>query len=248
MLLALITLMSGFLFACRISDVVVERKWIARGHMTKIGTAYFLALIASAAAFAHSSPLLLWACAFAPFACLSLAFALVRARRSRAFRSRFREALTLILLRMKAGKSFRLALAEAIEDTDPRWRPMFVEIRELVVFSQQTEARAMPEFHRALVTELRAADTTPHAAIRRLENFRDRIRIEDDFRHRSGQVLRQIRAQSALLAGLYIAVFAFVARQFGWQEHVRLLFASACLFLTGLAWIWLGGRRIKWKT
>lgn len=248
MFLTLIILISGFLFACRISDVVVARRWVAREHMTKIGTLYFIAMIACSFTFARDSALVLWMIAFAPHAVFACGLFVLRAHRSRAFRARFRESLTLILLRMKAGKSFRLALTDAIDESDPRWRPMLAEIRELVVFSQQTDTSSISRFTQSIVSEFRAADQTPHAAVRRLESFRDRVRLEDDFRHKSGQILRQIRAQSVLLGGLYVAVFVFVTHQFGWVDHSRLLFLSVILFLSGLGWIWFGGRRFKWKT
>lgn len=248
MFLTLVTLMSGFMFACRIFDVVVDRRWSTRIRMTKIGTLYFISLVASAIFISRISQLALWLSVFAPLALLFLVICVQRICRARAFRARFRESLTLLLLRMKAGKSFRLALDDAIAESDPRWRHLLAEIRELVVFSQQTERESISMFARMIIEEFRAADRAPHAAIRRIEQFRDRLRLEDEFRHRSGQVLRQIRAQSLLLGGLYLAVLAFVARQFGFSSHGRLLLLSGALFFAGLAWIWIGGRRFKWKT
>ncbi|MCM2282142.1 MAG: hypothetical protein NDI61_09885 [Bdellovibrionaceae bacterium] len=250
MFLTLVTLMSGYVCACRISDVVIAQRWFTRERMTKIGTLYFLTLmlIAIVCARVSASAFVQWLLAFAPLAIFALVLVWLRLRRAWTFRKYFRETLTLILLRMKAGKSFRHALGEAIRESPVRWRPLLMEIRELVVFSQQTSSIGVSPLQHLIVQEFRAADQTPHAAVRRLESFRERLRLEDDFRHRSGQVLRQIRAQSLLLSGLYFAVLVFVARKFGIAAHGKLFSLSIALFLMGLSWIWMGGRRWKWKT
>jgi Flp pilus assembly protein TadB len=246
MLFTFTLMMSALVFATRITSSVVTRHLLTTEQMTKIGTIYVLTL-ACGVVFARESRVLLWVFAFFPQAFFLAAVFILHVSRTCAFRARFIEALSLVILKMKSGKSFRHAFSETITESDPYLREKLAEINDLVVFSQQHALTQHTAFIRHLVCELRLADQAPHASLKRLQTFRDRLRGEDDFRRRSGQVLRQIRAQSLLMVGLYVAVMAFVIRQFGFRPHIRLISVSLLLFTLGISWIWLGGRRLKWK-
>jgi hypothetical protein len=235
----------GFVFASRISQHLIDQKFLSRSEMTKIGTACFCVMIFALFIFTRAR-FALWCAIFLPQLMFAIAiFSLVK-RRSRAFREHFREQLTVIHLKMKSGRSFRQALDEVINESDLRYREKLAEIRSVVVFSQQ-KPMSRDSFVFEVIDEFNRIDRNPHAAIRRLAVFREKLRIEDDFRRKSGQVLAQIRAQSLIMCGLYLAVAIFVGLRFGWRANIKLMSVSLLLFICGLVWIWLSGRRMKWK-
>jgi hypothetical protein len=119
-----------------------------------------------------------------------------------------------------------------------------------VAFSQQEKSQRKDQndpFMRELIEEFRLIDQQPHASLRRLTVLREKIRVEDDFRRRSGQVLARLRAQSLVMCVLYACVFAFMCWHFGFRDNARALSFSAMFFLCGSAWMWAGGRRLTWK-
>lgn len=236
----------GFSFALRIARFIRERDLLTNEELTKIGTAYLASVLLLVIALPRTR-VTLWLAQFVPLALLAIALTWLLCRRSRDFRERFREMLTHLILKMKSGRSFRQSLAETISESDLRSRTKLSEIANVVVFSQQRTRVASDAFVREVIEEFHRVDRAPHSAIQRLVVFRDKLRLEDDFRRRSGQVLAQLRAQSFVMTGLYLAVLSFVIHQFGWRANARFIVASAALFTAGAAWIWIGGRRIRWK-
>lgn len=245
MIYAFIVSLLGLSIAFRISKLLITRDLLSKSDMTKIGTAYFCTMIL-VLTIADKSRFALWSAVFAPQALIaSAALMLVRAR-ARAFRARFREALTIVHLKMKAGRSFRQSLDETINESAQPLRSKLSGIRSVVVFSQQKPKHG-DRFVSDVIDEFTRIDRNPHAAMRRLAVFRDKLRVEDDFRRKSGQALAQIRAQSLVMCGLYLAVALFVGHHFGWRANREIFIGSSALFIVGLMWLWLGGRRMKWK-
>lgn len=247
MIYAFFVSLLGFAFGIRISHHFIERELLSRSELTKIGTVHAL-VFATLVALAPRTLFALWGAVFTPICLSSLALLAIVTKRSREFKDRFRETLTLILLKMKSGKSFRQSLGESVDECGHVHRAKLAELANVVAFSQQKQLADLDDlFIREMTEELIRVDRSPHSAIRRLTVLRDRLRIESDFRHRSGQVLAQIRAQSLIMSGLYVAVLVFAINRFGWRNNSDIMMASIALFAIGAAWIWYGGRRMQWK-
>ena len=245
MLFAFLISLLGFSIVIRTAHVLIARRLFEQRELTKIGTGYLFSVIALFRLLPHSR-ICVWAAIFVPlFALMILLFSLVK-RRSRAFRRALFEVLTLISLKMKAGRSFRQSLAEVTNESDAKLRTKLSEIASDVVFSQQTSDDVDP-FVAEVIEELIQIDKSPHAATRRLGVFRDKLRIEDDFRRRSGQVLARTRAQSLVMSGLYLAILIFMSCKFGFRANLNAIGLSILLFMFGALWIWLGGRSLRWK-
>ena len=245
MLISFFISLLGFMFAIRISKSLVSRQLFTQIELTKIGTSVFVGEFALAMFMRHSF-FAVWCAVFLPIAIAAVALAVRISSRSREFKSDCASMLTIVLLKMKSGRSFRHSLAEVVSESDTHSRVKLSEIASSVAFSQQRKGESSDSFVRELVQELTVVDQQPHMAMRRLETFRDKLRTEDDFRRRSGQVLARIRAQSIVMSGLYIAVFAFMIAKFGWGANARLFIGSLFLFSAGALWLWFGGRKLKW--
>jgi hypothetical protein len=83
--------------------------------------------------------------------------------------------------------------------------------------------------------------------LEQLGSLRRSLKIELNFRRRSGQVLLQGRIQAVVMTVLYILFFVFVSFQVSIWAHLKLICFSAALFLLGLVSILTLGKRIKWK-
>ena len=245
MLIAFLILLVGTVSAIRMSHFFVVQKIILRSSMPKIGTLYFLAVIA-VLIFSGRSLLHLWIGVFLPLLFFLAVVAVLKARREARFREEIYHIMNRLILKMKSGKSLRHAMGDLLQEVDPFMRHKFGEIFDFVVFSQHQEKKPSA-FVSAIIFELKKVDEEPHAAIRRLITYRDRLQIEAEFRRRSGQIVQQIRIQAILLSGLYLAVLLFVGREFGFRKNLSEIGISLLLFFIGLAWIVFGGRKMRWK-
>ncbi len=245
MLMTFSILIFGFLTAQRILDEVVGQNILTKKQMTKFGTTYFLILIALS--FITNNYFILWAICFAPHLGFSIFIFWLKQSRRKKFEEHFEEILNMIILKMKSQKSFRNSFSEVINDSPPSTQRILLDIRDVVVFSQQNKSIHLSAFTQKIILEFVLADQTPHAALKRLINFRDCLKIQTDFRRKSGQVLQQIRAQSFLLSTVYFALLVFVLKRFGLSGHQQIILLSLILFLLGLGVIFYGGHKIKWK-
>src|SRR5690606_35868248 len=121
------------------------------------------------------------------------------------------------------------------------------EIGSAVVFSQQKTVETRDRFLSGVIKELKRIDLEPHAALRRLSILRERIRVEDEFRHRSGQSVARTPRQSILMTVPYFALAVFVGMKFGLRGNEKFFLQSSALITSGAIWIWFGGRTLKWK-
>lgn len=246
MMFAFIITLSALMFASRMFVRAHRENILSEKSLTKIGTAYFCALILINY-FSSSTILVVWLASFLPLIALNIAIEIARFCRTRAFHRAFSDSLNLTLLKMKSGKSFRQSFTEVISEMSATHAQRLREIFDIVVFTQQDKAILHSKFLTMVVRELRFADQNPHSAIKRLQTLRMRIKIAEDFRRRSGQALKQVRAQSILMSGLFLAVVIFVIANFGFSRHQHLILIAVTLFCCGLFWIHHGGKKLKWK-
>lgn len=250
MTFAFLVSLLGCAFVIRISHKMIDAKFFRRNEMTKIGTAYFASVFALAMLLSISrmqSAMALWMCVFVPMFAWIIAIEALIAHRAHKFRAQMPSILAILLLKMKSGRAFRQALSETIDECDENLRPLMSEVASVVAFSQQTSARSRDQYIAMIIDEFESIDRQPHAAARRLGSFRDKLRIEEDFRRRSGQVLARVRAQSLVMTGLYLAVLVFMIAKFGWKSNAHIICFSIASFAIGATWLWLGGRRRAWK-
>ncbi len=246
MLFAFFVSLFGFMFAIRIAHHFVAHHLFRKAEMTKIGTAYFACVMIAASVIPHSK-FWLWLIVFIPLALMCACLEILVSGRSRAFRLEFVNVLSLVILKMKAGNSFRHSLAQTIDECRGSVQSILSEMASVVAFSQQENARKFDPFINEMVDELVIIDRIPHAAVKRLETLRERLKAENTFRRRSGQVLSRIRAQSLVMTILFIAVLAFMGSKFGFRQNIKVIGIAFCMFATGSFWMWIGGRTLKWK-
>jgi hypothetical protein len=166
------------------------------------------------------------------------------------FHYEFPAILTNVILQMKMGQSFRASLAKVTKHARPRYRAILESIYDHVAFSQQKNDKIMADrsvFAREILLTFMQVDQTSHRSIEKLENFRTRLIILNEFRRRSGQIRGQIQLQAYVLTGIYVLSFAFVSRSFPLSELLNLLLFSFFLFVAGLVSLFVIGRRVKWK-
>ncbi len=102
-------------------------------------------------------------------------------------------------------------------------------------------------FLREITAEFKKVDQSAHKSIEKLENFRRRLSVLNNFRRRSGRIRGQVQLQAGILFVIYAISFAFVAIAFSLRDLAGLLLVSFLLFVVGLVMVFYLGKDVKWK-
>lgn len=159
--------------------------------------------------------------------------------------AQLRELIDGVILAMRSGRSFRTALQESAREIGgPLGHYLSPWCRQ---FAGHERAPTSPLWWAEIATELLGIDQQVHQSLVRLQSWRARLKLEDNFRRRAGQVALQVRLQALVISGLYFALLVFTWTRNNWREHLALITVSLLLFFCGLSLIFILGRRVKWS-
>lgn len=151
-----------------------------------------------------------------------------------------------LILQMRSGRSFQDAFQRIIADSEGLSRAFYERVFLIVVFPQQTGQLQDPlceEFRRVFIQ----MKEQPHMATDRLMHFRDRLQMRENFRRKSGQAMRSLRAQAMVMAILYVALCGFISSHFGFYRNQIFIGVSLVLFVFGYYLLLRLGKAMKWK-
>ncbi|MFS4458829.1 hypothetical protein [Bdellovibrio sp. HCB2-146] len=236
--------MIGYAFVHRIYREIIAEFALSDQSMHVL--CIYLIVVGVFAATFHASPLSLWI--FIGILLISLKFfpTILRFFLLRRLRSALIPLLDGIILGVQAGKSFRSALHSSIELQRGWVRNQLRELQSLLLSSEQEHA-LKSALLKDFMAELVEIDRSQSRCADQLRALRGHLKIQEDFRRRSGQLTQQIKMQAIIVTLLFLGLLSFVIAQFGWHAHQKLIMGSVILFLAGLFWIFNAGRRMKWK-
>ena len=151
-----------------------------------------------------------------------------------------------IILSLHAGRSFRTAVAEAIEMQTP-WVKIQLHEMMMSIMKTETAINVKSALLKALQEEFAEIDRSKSRCLEQMMALRREYKMIEEFRRRSVQVTHQTRLQAIIVTALYAGLLSFVIVQFGFKDHRTVIFLSLLLFAGGLIWIFLMGKRLKWK-
>jgi hypothetical protein len=154
--------------------------------------------------------------------------------------------LDSVILGLQSGKSFRQSLHGAIENLSGWQRNQLREIYNFIVTSENHIA-VKTALLKDLQQELSEIDRSQNRCVEQVRALRRHLKLQENFRRRSGQVTQQIKMQAIIVTALYFALLLFVFVQFGFMNHRFLIISSLFMFVSGLFIIFSVGRRMKWK-
>lgn len=153
--------------------------------------------------------------------------------------------LDSVILGLQTGKSFRSSCRLAV-DAQTGWvKIQLHEVIESLAGSEHSVA-AKSLLVKSFIDDLKFVDQSQSRCVEQLRALRAHHKMMESFRRRSGQVTQQIKMQAIIVTALYLALFVFVIRHFGFAAHKNLILGSAAAFVIGLLVIFHFGRRLKW--
>jgi hypothetical protein len=243
----------GLMSGARIATLLVRDRVVSALDMAKIVTGSLAITIFSLVMFTPTNLFRFWFQVEAPFAIGIVGAFLLAKHRDRAVLESLDDLLSRLMMRMKEGRSLSIALELVASEMRATIRLRWIEIARSVSFSPQKSeqshscVRTIPPELEKIAHELRRIDHLSRSQITELERWRVRVRTERIFRRRSVQAMAQVRAQSIVLATIFVLLSAFSIVAFGWKAVMGPFQLSTPIFLAGLFIIWRGGRRVKWS-
>ncbi len=170
----------------------------------------------------------------------------VELRRRSQFEANVLIAMDVVLLSLRSGKSFRDSLS-ALSSKESGFGYYLREVSTFILLKQPLPVEVSDGRILRVYTELRLAEESSHRIGDRINAFRCLLKVEDTFRQKSRRAMLQARAQSLVVAVLYLLVLIFDLINFSQDLDYRIIFLSVSLFLIGTIWIWKLGRNHHWK-
>ena len=168
----------------------------------------------------------------------------IQLKRKKEFQNRTLEALDTILLSIRAGKSFREALAFLQNGLFGHY---YSEISKNILLRQPSQDFNSDYNINKVYQELLSCEQTNFRVAEKLKSFRYGLYIEQKFRNKAHQATLQARAQSTILSIMYAVALVFVLSQVELITILPAILMSLLMFSIGTFWIWKMGRSHKWK-
>ncbi len=245
MILSLLTTSCGFYFVSRFHQQL--SKFFPFLTSKKL---FFHTLIGSFFAFCfhflHQKPLVLWITTFLFWMASEFFMLTLKSLMERRLKETALEFIDQCCLSTSVGNSFRNSMQKVFIQRNDWCAIQFKNLAQSLV----TSDKIMPQtssFLSDFKQELMQIDRSGQKMNEQLKILRRILKIEINFRRKSGQVLRNLQIQSLVLTFLYIGFIFFISSQIDLFRYKRLLFFSMVLFVFGLILTFVAGRRIKWK-
>ena len=220
------------LFAYRIFIRYAENNLFSVKQLTKIGTIYFLICFL----FVLFVSIALQLKIFIIFS-LNIAFVIAlftfKKHRETRFRKGFELFLKRLLLLLKMGHSLRDGFKLCQQHINPQEQKIYEKISETVFFSQQNTIFNDFLFFNQVIFEFHQCILSPHQCLERLETYLYQLKIESNFRHRSGQARKQSQIQMFIVSFLFCGLLFYVVQRYSFEKHQDLIVISVSLFVFG---------------
>lgn len=162
-------------------------------------------------------------------------------------RAQFVSLLDSLIIRMRAGKSFRDAFVQILPESDPLVRVLLTEFHSSLIYKRPLDELFFQKDIRDYFQELTNIDEQNHKSIERLKSFRRTLKVRQDFRQKSRQAMQQVHAQALILSLMYVLLLFVLVLRGEATKYLGLVTGSAVLFAVGLFCLQLIGRGYKWK-
>jgi hypothetical protein len=151
---------------------------------------------------------------------------------------------------MQQGSGFMSSLQGVLRSGNWKQRRIFLRIIENVAFSQQEPVGFSGPFSRfidEINQEFLQVKNNQHQGIDRLCNFRKNLRDRLIFRQKSGQIWRFFSFQLGILSFIYVGIFIFVVREYGFSSFQKQFFLSFLFYFLGVLCVVFLARGKKWS-
>ena len=163
------------------------------------------------------------------------------------FKDNFCHLLSEIILNMKVGNSFWTSYETVMMQTDAFMQHKLGNVMTLLKFHQGGEQLNLNGFPQKVVLNLTRILKSKSNTLKQLEDYRNKLSVESEFRRKSGHASSQVNFQMLIMTGMYFALSVFGIRYHSFERTVFWMMYSAPVFLMGVVLVEFIKRSFKWK-
>lgn len=181
------------------------------------------------------------------FVIVSILFLIVPVLLEKRFKDNFCHYLDILVLEMKMGHTFHHSIRRAYIKCDAFMQQKVIKIIDQLDFEPSIAESENNSFANDVLKEFRIISKCKENSLKSVEFLRQKHKIRNEIRRRSGQVSSQMIFQAAIVIGIYIALMILILI---WQGSVRSLpwiKLSAPLIILGVTAMYYIYRGFKWK-
>lgn len=190
---------------------------------------------------------LMWVIYFAIFMVPFLVLCIQEQTRKKIFQRNLISILDNLIIQIRTGKSLRDAVLETAAQLKDPLRYYLHEMSSAMEFSSNLESKIKDPLFSETLSELVHIHRAAHKQIDRIKTFRRKVKIEEDFRRKSGQVSMQTRAQALVLGIIFCGLLLFTLTVHGFAGNESIISSALALYFIGLILLFRIGRGYKWK-
>lgn len=245
MFLSLLTTSFGFYFVSRFPQQLSKFFPISsqKKLCLQLVSAVFLALIFY---FFMNRSFLLWSLVFLFCLLVEVVIVAMKSLMERRLKETALEFIDQCCLSTSVGNSFRSSVQKVFLQRNDWCSMQFKNLAQNLIATDKIIVIS-PGFLSEFRHELAQIDRSGQKVNEQLKILRRILKIEINFRRKSGQVLRNLHIQSLVLTILYVSFVFFISSQIDLFKYKQLFMFSVTLFVFGLILTFLAGRRLKWK-
>ena len=151
-----------------------------------------------------------------------------------------------LILLLRTGKSAKTSVKIIFSELNSFEKSVFLQL-ESIFADEKSKIRPIQSANDDFFAELATILQSTSHVIEQMNSFRELLRVQNDLRHRSEQVLITARAQGALCALIYAVFFAMSTLYFNLEVVSWPVLLSLTLFGVGQLLLYKLGRRIRWN-
>ncbi|GIL17098.1 MAG: hypothetical protein BroJett040_08490 [Oligoflexia bacterium] len=236
----------GFMFAVRIIGQMFSKKFFTRKEAFAI-VIFLSSLLLVTIFFPKNSyfvhVLISFLIVFAPFVVIFLK----EIHFQHKFEKQIVQIFDQIILQMQMGRSFREALALAVESNKIAGS-IFAEVASAVAYRTPLSPHLASKKLKRLYDELSDVENSSFRSIDRLKAYRYAYQVEDKFQRKSKQATLQTKIQAIFISIMYFGMMIFHFYSFSDKNLASgVVIGSLLFFFVGIFMIWNIGKRFKWK-
>ncbi len=243
-LIKTLILIFGYLFGCRIIEIGIKKQKLSSSYVSRMKIIVIF-LMMSAFYMNIKSLFLFWILVFAVLSGSIVTIFVTFQQNQKKFRQDFVFFIDRTLIQMKLGKSLRSALEISNKTTPKRSSEFLINIIEILFW--EGKLHSPHAFHHEILHEMKVWCGLQAKVVKRIQSYRTKLRLEEKFRHKSEQILHQIRIQMIMITLMYASMAFFLVTRFDFYKHIVTYLVSLLLFILGLLGFHLVARRQTWK-
>lgn len=153
-----------------------------------------------------------------------------------------------LILQMNTGKSSSTSIKILFSELTEWEKHVFSGLHSLLDEEKSHLRASVGIKNQFYFTELRIILQSSSHVGEQLRSFREALRLQNNLRHRSRQVLQQCRAQALVCVCIYAVLLIISVRFLSLQIFSEVTAVSFLLFSVGMILIYRLGGKIRWKT